>query len=170
MTIHAAFIRSICETPDDDVPRLIYADWLEEHGDSVERLYGEFIHVQCALARDYPRYTGLLLDERGRGLFERNQAMREGMEEWALRGMPAGLKYHGPVVWRGFVQGIELRQRAFLGHAGALAQAMPITGVRFPNVWPCTNGTRHAYMKESRMAWGVHPDLYRLLRQPCPAA
>lgn len=30
--MHAAFLRSICETPFDDAPRLIYADWLEEQG------------------------------------------------------------------------------------------------------------------------------------------
>ena len=29
----AAFLRSICATPDDLAPRLIYADWLDERGD-----------------------------------------------------------------------------------------------------------------------------------------
>lgn len=27
-----ALLDDICENPDDDVPRLVYADWLEEHG------------------------------------------------------------------------------------------------------------------------------------------
>ena len=27
------FIRQICEQPDDDVRRLVFADWLEEHGE-----------------------------------------------------------------------------------------------------------------------------------------
>ena len=27
-----AFLRAIAETPDDDAPRLVYADWLEDHG------------------------------------------------------------------------------------------------------------------------------------------
>ena len=26
-----AFLRAIAETPEDDAPRLIFADWLEEH-------------------------------------------------------------------------------------------------------------------------------------------
>jgi uncharacterized protein (TIGR02996 family) len=41
------FIQAIRETPDDDLPRLVAADWLEEHGES-ER--SEFIRVQCKLA------------------------------------------------------------------------------------------------------------------------
>jgi uncharacterized protein (TIGR02996 family) len=42
-----AFIRAIQETPDDDAPRLIYADWLDDHGDSDR---AEFIRLQCRLA------------------------------------------------------------------------------------------------------------------------
>ena len=33
---------------DDDTPRLVYADWLQEHGDEPR---AEFIRVQCALAK-----------------------------------------------------------------------------------------------------------------------
>ena len=46
---HAAFLQSIIAAPDDDAPRLVYADWLEEHGGEPER--AEFIRVQCELAR-----------------------------------------------------------------------------------------------------------------------
>ena len=48
MTTEDAFILDILEYPDDDTPRLVYADWLDDHGDP-ER--GELIRVQCALAR-----------------------------------------------------------------------------------------------------------------------
>src|SRR5207244_2686349 len=40
------FIQEILANPDDDTPRLIFADWLEERGDS----RGEFIRVQCEIA------------------------------------------------------------------------------------------------------------------------
>ncbi|MBL8796638.1 MAG: TIGR02996 domain-containing protein [Planctomycetia bacterium] len=43
----AGFFRTILDHPDDDAPRLIYADWLEDRGES-ER--AEFIRVQCELA------------------------------------------------------------------------------------------------------------------------
>jgi len=54
MTDLEALHRAVLEHPDDDTPRLVYADWLEEHGDP----RGEFIRVQCELARmgyDDPR-------------------------------------------------------------------------------------------------------------------
>jgi uncharacterized protein (TIGR02996 family) len=48
MGIEEGFIRDIIEHTDDDTPRLIYADWLDDHGEP-ER--AEFIRVQCELAR-----------------------------------------------------------------------------------------------------------------------
>lgn len=42
-----AFIAAICSSPGDDAPRLVYADWLDEH-DRRER--AEFIRVQCRMA------------------------------------------------------------------------------------------------------------------------
>lgn len=47
MTDRESLIRAICETPDDDVPRLVFADWLEEHGEA-ER--AGFIRLQCEIA------------------------------------------------------------------------------------------------------------------------
>jgi uncharacterized protein (TIGR02996 family) len=43
-----AFIRAICAAPDDDLPRLVYADFLDEAGEW-ER--AAFIRVQCELAQ-----------------------------------------------------------------------------------------------------------------------
>jgi uncharacterized protein (TIGR02996 family) len=42
------FLSGIRAEPDDDAPRLVFADWLEDQGDA-ER--AEFIRVQCELAR-----------------------------------------------------------------------------------------------------------------------
>jgi uncharacterized protein (TIGR02996 family) len=46
MTEEEALLHAICTHPDDDTPRLVYADWLQEHGNE-ER--AEFIRVQCQL-------------------------------------------------------------------------------------------------------------------------
>lgn len=46
--MQAAFLRSIIENPDDLTPRLIYADWLAEHGDADQ---AEFIRLQCGGVR-----------------------------------------------------------------------------------------------------------------------
>lgn len=43
MTHDDAFLQAILEAPDDDTPRLIYADWLDEHGDPAR---AEFIRLQ----------------------------------------------------------------------------------------------------------------------------
>lgn len=43
-----ALLRAILDRPDDDLPRLVLADWLDEHGEG-ER--AEFIRVQCAIWR-----------------------------------------------------------------------------------------------------------------------
>ena len=48
MTHDDAFLQAILESPDDDTPRLVYADWLDEHGQSDR---AEFIRESCLLAR-----------------------------------------------------------------------------------------------------------------------
>jgi uncharacterized protein (TIGR02996 family) len=62
----AAFMQTICESPEDDTVRLIYADWLEEHDDVVLTSAGvinngyieqaEFIRVQIELAGETHEY------------------------------------------------------------------------------------------------------------------
>jgi uncharacterized protein (TIGR02996 family) len=52
MSIPAALLRAILAAPADDTPRLVYADYLEEHGDPAR---AAFIRTQIALAR-VPEY------------------------------------------------------------------------------------------------------------------
>ena len=47
MTHDDAFLQAILESPDDHTPRLVYADWLDKHGDPDR---AEFIRLQVALA------------------------------------------------------------------------------------------------------------------------
>ncbi len=93
------FLRQIVENPDDDTPRLVYADWLEENGES-ER--AEFIRVQCEKAR-LPRWHRQWewLDQREWTLLARYA------DEWR-----AELPKIPDVVWgefeRGFVQEVRV--------------------------------------------------------------
>jgi uncharacterized protein (TIGR02996 family) len=48
MSEREALLAAVCEQPDDDVPRLVFADWCEENGQP-ER--AEFIRVQCRIAQ-----------------------------------------------------------------------------------------------------------------------
>src|SRR5438552_18436242 len=60
MTNEANFLAAIRESPDDDAVRLIFADWLEEQGDTDR---AEFIRVQverAGLHEDDPRTQDLL--------------------------------------------------------------------------------------------------------------
>jgi uncharacterized protein (TIGR02996 family) len=91
MADHAAFLTAIRAEPDDDVHRLVYADWLEDNGQP-ER--GEFIRVQCELAR------GTASRERQRELIGREQTLRCKHEaEWLA-----------PMRERGLVERVEFER------------------------------------------------------------
>ena len=51
MSLETAFLAAILERPEDDFPRLVYADWLDENGDPAR---AEFIRLQLQLAREPP--------------------------------------------------------------------------------------------------------------------
>jgi uncharacterized protein (TIGR02996 family) len=48
MTEQEALFRAVCEAPADDTPRLVYADWLDDH-DRADR--AAFVRLQCDLHR-----------------------------------------------------------------------------------------------------------------------
>jgi uncharacterized protein (TIGR02996 family) len=65
----ADFLRAVCAAPGDDFPRLLYADWLEEHARTeADRARAEFIRVQVEIAgTETPRceQTGATLPSPG---------------------------------------------------------------------------------------------------------
>src|SRR5258707_731391 len=97
MTHDDAFLQAIIDRPDDDAPRLIYADWLDERGDP----RGEFIRVQCALAGmdEYdPRRWDLMARER--------ELLSRYAPEWlgaTIATLP-GWRFR-----RGFLEWVEIR-------------------------------------------------------------
>src|SRR5947209_2333045 len=99
--MHEAFLQAIIEAPEDDAPRLVYADWLEDNGDPHR---AEFIRVQVELAR--PRLLGgsklrRELQKREKTLFdEHGQGWREAVGAWCGesllhwgRGFPAAANF-----------------------------------------------------------------------------
>src|SRR4051794_21614639 len=100
---HDAFLRSIIENPDDDSRRLVYADWLDGRGDP----RGEFIRVQCELARLSE------VDPRRAELEARERRLPVEYQEWAepLRGLARRWEFR-----RGFVEVID-RENALNGLA-----------------------------------------------------
>lgn len=85
MSDRTAFMQKICECPEDDTARLVFADWLEEYGGESER--AEFIRVQVESARVdemVQKAAQMMLDEehkKGRELF----AAAPGTPLWNLR-------------------------------------------------------------------------------------
>lgn len=79
--------QAIVESPDDDVPRLIYADWLDEHGRSLE---AEFVRVQVASAQleSLPRAE----QERHVTLYRRQDELLAQLEGLLLGDLPEPLR------------------------------------------------------------------------------
>jgi uncharacterized protein (TIGR02996 family) len=58
-----ALLADAREHPEEDAPRLVLADWLEENGDDSDRTRAEFIRLQCRCARlpaTDPRYAEMM--------------------------------------------------------------------------------------------------------------
>jgi uncharacterized protein (TIGR02996 family) len=131
MTPHDAFLQEILAAPDDDIPRLIYADWLEERGDP----RGEFIRVQCALASmAETEPQRVLLAARAKELLTAHEPA------WRMR-LPnlQGLSW-GPFK-RGFVASVEAGNwQALRKHATAIFAAAPVRHLQFRQLTGRTTG------------------------------
>jgi uncharacterized protein (TIGR02996 family) len=51
MTTQQALLQAVCDNPEDDDVRLVYADWLDDTGDAENQARAEFIRLQVELAR-----------------------------------------------------------------------------------------------------------------------
>jgi uncharacterized protein (TIGR02996 family) len=113
MTRDDDFVRAVCEAPDDDVLRLVYADWLEDHG-RCER--AELIRVQCALAAGDPPDRADL-ERRAHDL------LRAHGVEWSapFRHLATSWEYR-----RGFVEDVRVEARTFLLGADELFSRAPV--------------------------------------------
>lgn len=56
MSDEAAFLQAICANPEDDTARLVFADWLDEHGNADR---AEFIRVQIRMNAISPTGTSI---------------------------------------------------------------------------------------------------------------
>jgi uncharacterized protein (TIGR02996 family) len=133
MAEHPGFLQAVIEAPDDDAPRLIYADWLEDHGDP-ER--AEFIRLQCRpdprragragalLGAHHPRWLAPLLEL---GLKERpfRAALSPGCEFTFTRGFVSEITTFGRVT-----------ARSLLGAIGLVLSRTPLDSLVFKGYKP----------------------------------
>ncbi|HJZ54493.1 MAG TPA: TIGR02996 domain-containing protein, partial [Gemmataceae bacterium] len=118
-----ALMRAIRDCPEDDLPRLAYADYLAENGDPDR---GEFIRIQVDLSR-LPD-----TDPRRRELEDREHELLAENEPHWLDGLASperevgGSGLHGWRWERGFVVDVAATPLAMLEHAADLFADHPV--------------------------------------------
>ena len=126
----AALLAAVIATPDDDLVRLVYADWLEENGDPDR---AELIRVQCELAK-LPDWDGrcIPLKHRERVLLARH-GRRWHAELPPVEGVSWGA-YH-----RGFVRSVTVTDvKALTANAEGVAALTPLDAITL-GTWPTRN-------------------------------
>jgi uncharacterized protein (TIGR02996 family) len=120
-------LRAVCQRPEDDAPRLRYAECLEATGDANDSLRAEFIRVQCELTRsDLP-------DDRWAELQERKEALDPYRDRWADE-LPKldGVRWNAIDFRRGFVWDVWCDdEEAFRRHAPTIFASAPIQSLSF---------------------------------------
>lgn len=150
MTDRDALLNAIFDAPADDAPRLVYADWLDEHGEP-ER--AEFVRVQIKIA-DLNRELHSdedCGDERCPGCQERRVLSARERELTILNTIFWGADLpvpaspdNGVCTWRrGFIESVTLSAADWLTHADTILAAHPVTVVTLtdePNLAIRTGG------------------------------
>jgi uncharacterized protein (TIGR02996 family) len=124
-------LAAVLDSPDDDLPRLVYADWLEEYAEESRAAQAELIRLQVALsAGSLP--PGSVRYETGR---LRERTILDALADPLCRrcSWHAPLR-HGKGAWkfvRGFVERVSLTSADFLagGFAGNLFLSQPVQRV-----------------------------------------
>jgi uncharacterized protein (TIGR02996 family) len=129
-----ALFAAILAEPDEDVPRLVYADWLDENGGEPERARAEFVRVQVALAQ-LPSAEYVATNQRFLELRAREQALlvahgARWLEPLRGRGGPLESAATHAQFQRGFVAVVWMSAAWFVARAGALFARAPARELR----------------------------------------
>ena len=132
MPTRETFLEAVIANPDDDTPRLFFADWLEENGDP---LRAEFIRLQFALAgmaEDDDRYEEL--SRREHQITCGNHDLWIGWLARLFRQMGwrpvVGPQFGRAWFRRGFLEQATLDLDAFLRNVNSLFRAGPLRELR----------------------------------------
>lgn len=123
-----SFLAAILATPDDDTPRLVFADWLDERGTADDKARAALIRAQCQ-AEVLPRGS----KERKRLERQANALVRANGKNWLkeLRPKKFGTDWR---FRRGFVDSLDMSPTTFIKRGEELFRLAPtVRTVRFPN-------------------------------------
>lgn len=170
MSDRRALLNAILDAPDDDAPRLVYADWLREVG---EYDRAEFIAVQIRLHR-------LIHDEGEIGFLESHiescrrrerELLQPNARDWFLIPVLSACSVwdHSPTIrWypagdcrgedyviggdavRGFIETLTVPAAAWLAHADAILAEHPVQSVRLTTV-PEAGECLHGHVSDGRL-------------------
>jgi len=139
MTQQEAFLAAILEASDDDTPRLIYADWLDEHGD-------ESLAYRIREGCRSPNISHGCWGDAATGLIcnptDGTGRICPGCQMLADEGVPLAFLGEGPVghprykIMRGFVAEVATTSVLWLAHGPAIVRAAPIERVVLNDKWP----------------------------------
>jgi uncharacterized protein (TIGR02996 family) len=123
---------AVLAAPEDDEPRLVYADWLMERGDP----RGEFITVQCTEAR--LRREGKRATPAYRAAANRSRAIeREHLRKWVDA---VGLRRWWGQFERGFVTQLTISPKALRSKWGSVFSRWPLEHLRLQPQGPAAAG------------------------------
>lgn len=148
----AGLLAAVVAEPGSDLPRLVYADFLEDRDGPGDRARAEFVRVQCAaekvraacLCGDCVRRRGsgqhhngrCALDRDHRHLRRRERELLERNPRWYV--LPPG----GPItteLCRGFVESVRLPLAVWLEHGPEMVRAAPLARVELADQRPFTS-------------------------------
>lgn len=121
MSTEPALLAAIAASPDDDLPRLVYADWLDENG---RHLRAEFIRLQIEIARKetLPRAAVNVFSH----LWKRQQEILDDHRDELLGPLTGVVGWHEAEFRRGFLNDITLSAELFGTHGEAVARLVPL--------------------------------------------
>ncbi|MFO0880536.1 MAG: TIGR02996 domain-containing protein [Gemmataceae bacterium] len=126
-TTEEAFLRDILDHPEDEAPRLIFADWLEETGGPAEQARATFIRVQMELARLSPQETP------PRALTTQEKKLWSAHREAWLASFPAKMQTRRDLRFRrGFFEELALPPTLWARNADRLFATNPLFRLAHP--------------------------------------
>jgi uncharacterized protein (TIGR02996 family) len=130
---------AIFASPDDDAPRLVYADWLLERGDPL----GEFIQIQCMLGRAITGSLAKVSPNHAMGANRPTKSDRDAESRKALELREQALLREHQKTWiapirgfinswfweRGFVSRVDVNVKKLVAHYAAILDVAPLRAV-----------------------------------------
>ncbi len=137
-----ALLAAILANPDDDAPRLIYSDWLEENGDEAR---AEFIRVQCEYTRNSEELMAIptspysrpgsrhsdLINRQASLVFRGREAWFSNHPKWGISQMPD----YQQIFVRGFAHAISITASQWINHADEILAQHPVREATL-TTWP----------------------------------